>query len=57
MASIIREQKGRKIIQFSERELTGRPKVRLGKMSIKDANGIRIRLEFFARNKKVSPAN
>ena len=45
MASIIREPKGRKTIQFSEGELAGRPKIRLGKTSESNAKSVLVKLQ------------
>ena len=52
MASIIREEKGRRTIQFSELELQGRPKVRLGKCSLANARSLLVKLRVLVCAKK-----
>ena len=52
MASIIREPKGRKTIQFSEGELSGRPKIRLGKTSESNVKSVLVKLQALVSAKR-----
>ncbi len=52
MASIIRDPRGRKTIQFSEGELSGRPKIRLGKTSESIAKSVLVKLQALVSAKR-----
>ena len=53
MASVVTEANGRRLIQLSEGEHTQRPKIRLGKVTKRDAESTRVHIENLLRSKKV----
>ncbi len=53
MASVVTETNGRRLIQLSEGEHTQRPKIRLGKVTKRDAESARVHIEYLLRSKKV----
>jgi len=56
MASVVTETNGRRLIQLSEGEHTQRPKIRLGKVTKRDAESTRVHVENLLRAKKVGSA-
>ncbi len=56
MASIITERNGRRTIQLSEGEHTKRPKIRLGKVTKREAESVRSHIEGILRAKRTGSA-
>ncbi len=52
MASIVTETGGRRLIQLSPSEHSGRPKIRLGKVTKREAESVRVHVENLLRAKR-----